>query len=69
MARHQRDDAGLVLERIPIGDLLQKLFDRRLLGRGVVLARDVDELLEVLKAALGLDRALGLECLRVPRLA
>ena len=35
----------------------------------VVLARDLDELLEVLDAALRLDRALGLERVEVARLA
>ena len=59
-----RPGAALGGQRIGIGrqrDLLQEARERGLLGARGVLARDADELLEVLDAARGLDRALGLE--------
>ena len=60
--RHQRDVAARssVDQRVGVGDqrdLLQEAGERRLLGARVVLARDADELLQVLDAARGLDRA------------
>ena len=59
--------------RVGVGDerdLLQEDVEAVLvgLGGGVELARDLDELLQVLEAALGLDRALGLERVEVARL-
>ena len=55
---------SLVGERVLVGDerdLLQERRQRRLLPLGAELARDADELLEVLDPAARLDRALGLE--------
>ena len=57
--RHQRDLAGAVAvaQRVLVRverDLLQERRERRLVGRGLVLARDADELLEVLDLSLRL---------------
>ena len=68
--RHQRHEALVVADAVRVGeqrDLLQELAEARALGGvDVVLARDPHELLEVLQAALGLDRALGLERVAIP---
>src|SRR5438067_3152723 len=71
MQGHQRDLPAVVLavpQRVLVRverDLLQEAAQRRLLSRAVVLARDADELLEILDAAARLDRPLGLERLQV----
>ena len=70
--RHERDEALVVGARVGVGDerdALQEDVERvvLLLGGGVELARDLDELGEVLLAALGLDRALGLQRVDVAR--
>ena len=71
--RHQRHEPLIVAARVGVchqGDLLQEDFERVLAigGRRVELAAHLDELLEVLDPALGLDRALGLERLHIARL-
>ena len=66
--RHQRDERGVAADRVLVGverDLLQEGREGRVLRLLAPLARDRDELLEVLHAALRLDRALGLERLQV----
>ena len=70
MQRHQRHEALVVAARVGVGhqrDLLQEHVQRVLLrgSAGVELAPDLDQLLEVLDAPLGLDRALGLQRLDV----
>src|SRR5262249_10577287 len=60
---HERDLAALLVDRVGVGDqrdLLQEPGQTGLLGARLVLARDAHQLLEVLDAALRLDRALGL---------
>ena len=63
--RHQRYEALVVAPLVGVGAqryLFQKLLQRARLGFGlVVLGGDVDEFLQVLDPALGLDRALRLE--------
>ena len=64
--RHERDEALVVGARVGVGDerdALQEDVERACSAsaRGVELARDLDELGEVLLAALRLDRALGLQ--------
>ena len=52
--RHQRDERLLVAQRVLVGverDVLEEAGERGLLGLLLVLARDADELLEVLHAA------------------
>src|SRR5439155_26780607 len=54
--REQRDEALLAAHRVLVGverDLLQEARQARLLRRLLVLARDADELLQVLDPALG----------------
>src|SRR4051812_15375839 len=66
--RHERDERGVAADRVLVGverDLLEEGREGRVLRLLAPLARDRDELLEVLHAALGLDRALGLERLHV----
>src|SRR3954451_9598311 len=66
--RHERHEALVVAARVGVGhqrDLLQEEVEGVVLGAGVELARDLDQLLEVLDASLSLDRALGLECVQV----
>ena len=67
--RHQGDVRALGVERVLVGeerDLLQERVERGLLlAAFLVLARDPDELLEVLDPALRLERALGLEHVHV----
>jgi hypothetical protein len=68
--RHQRHEALVVAARVGVGherDLLEEHVERvARLGRGgVELARHLHELLQVLQAALRLDRPLGLERLDV----
>ena len=69
--RHQRDERALAADRVLVGverDLLEEGGERRL-GRVLdPFAGERDELLEVLDAALRLDRALGLERLDVAAL-
>ncbi len=69
--RHERDEAALVADRVLVGDerdVLEEAGERRLLGLLAVLARDADELLEVLDAPARLDRPLRLERVERPRL-
>ena len=69
--RHQGDEAALVADRVLVGDerdVLQEAGERRLLGLLPVLARDADELLEVLDPPARLDRPLGLEGVERARL-
>ena len=65
---HQRDEALLAADRVLVGverDLLQEAGQARLRRLLLVLARDADELLQVLDPPLRLDRPLGLERLQV----
>ncbi len=62
--------ASSACERVLVGDerdLLQEARERRLLALAAELARDADELLEVLDPAARLDRPLGLERLERAR--
>jgi hypothetical protein len=66
--RHEGHEPLVVAARVGVGherDLLQEEVERVVLGAGVELARDLDELLEVLDAPLRLDRPLGLERVEV----
>src|SRR5947209_11399398 len=66
--RHERHEALLVAQCVGVGeqrDLLEEAVERGVLDAGVVLARHLDELLEVLQPPLRLDRALVLQCLGV----
>ena len=67
--RHQGDVRALDVERVLVGeerDLLEERVERGLLlAPFLVLARDPDQLLEVLDPALRLERALGLEHVHV----
>ena len=68
MQRHEGHEALVVAARVGVGhqrDLLQEEVEGVVLGAGVELARDLDQLLEVLDAPLRLDRALGLERVEV----
>src|ERR687898_1662322 len=73
--RHERHEALVVADRVRVReqrDLLEERLRAALLaaaGLGVELARDADELLEVLDPPLRLDRPLGLERVDVAGLA
>ena len=69
--RHQRDEPAVVPDRVLVGDegdVLEEAGDRGVRGLLAVLAGDADELLQVLDAALRLDRSLGLERVERARL-
>src|SRR6266404_9454684 len=66
--RHQRDERALAADGVLVGverDLLEERRQARLRVLLLPLARERDELLEVLDATLRLDRPLGLERLDV----
>ena len=70
--RHQRHERRLAADRVLVGverDLLQERRERRLGVLLLPLARERDELLQVLDAPLRLDRPLGLERLDRARTA